>query len=411
MNDGSLPAWVENGCRSGPRWAWVLLAVLGAACRPPALGPTEVPKVVASIPVGQANGDEFVNGARLALELHRREGGVAVDLEILDSADSGGANKAEREAAIAAQAIADPAVVAYLGPSTSDSAKVSMPLLNQAGVTQVSYSASWPGLTLAGFGAGEPGIYFPSGERHFFRVAPRDDIGSRLEAEWVASQGWRRLFMVAPDTVFARGASGIFVTAAQDLGMEVLGYELFHPATASTDSLEAMADRALATHPDVVCFTATSAEFGAAMLRRLRDRAPQLPIVGRGAVVSSLFVEQVGKARAEGIYSTALGGSVAQLPSPQAAQFRREYRQAYGREAPFRAALSFEAMTALLRAIERAQPRTRTAVLAEMHRLGEVSGVLGTWSFTASGDISRGWAGLWRVHDGEWRFVKILDDP
>ena len=407
MRDGDDFSWIRALLGSGHRWLLGLLLVAG--CGPAGVDPSDVPKVLASMPIGRKSGIEFVNGAQLALEIHRRNGGRAVELEMLDSVDPDGNSYDRREAEIAAQAIADPAVVAYLGPALSDSAKVSMPLLNQAGITQVSYSASWSGLTVSGFGPGEPGMYFPSGEQHFFRVAPRDDVGSRLAAEWIDGQGYRRLYVVSPDTVFGLGASGIFVTVAQDLGLEVVAYELFDHAAAPAEVLEAMADRAVAANPDVVCFTGTSSQFGAILLRRLRDRAPQLPVVGLGAVVSPFFIEELGAARAEGIYSTALGGSVAHLPSPQAAEFRREYRQAFGLEAPFRAALSFEAMNVLLRAIERAQPRTRAGVLAEMRRLGEYSGVFGTWSFTATGDIDRRQVGLWQVRGGEWEFVKMLE--
>ena len=383
-----------------------LVACAGPQAEPP---PTPV-KVVASFVFGRNGSDEFGAGAQLALEEHRRAGGVQVELELKGSSYADLSASTELERRIAADAIADPAVLAYLGPAFSDSAKVSMPMLNRAGMLQVSYGATWPGLTRPGFGAGEPGIYFPSGRRHFFRVVPTDDLSTPLVARWVSEQGWHRVFVVGVDTAFGHGAAGTFATAAQDLGLEVVGPELLPEGAIEDEELVAIARQVLAAAPDGVIFTSTTSSFGSSLVRHLRERAPDLPVLNLGAVMESNFIQKVGPELAQKMYSTALGVPVEHLRTPRAIAFRRLFSQTYGREASFRAGLSYEAMSVILRAIELARPRTREGVLAAMDRLGRVDGLQGPWTFTDTGDISITWSGLWWVEGEEWRFVQVLSD-
>jgi ABC-type branched-subunit amino acid transport system substrate-binding protein len=145
----------------------------------------ETLRIVVSVPLGSSTGQSIERAVQVAVrEAGHRAGGFRIELVIEDTGNEHGAWGAEKEAAAARRAIKDPRVVAYIGPINSSAAKVSMPILNTAPLVQVSPTATWPGLTKIGFMPGEPGIFYPTGVRHFARVIPTDDIQGPAAAIW-----------------------------------------------------------------------------------------------------------------------------------------------------------------------------------------------------------------------------------
>ena len=78
----------------------------------------------------------------------------------------------------ARKAAQDKSTIAYLGEFNSGASAISIPILNQAGILQVSPSNTAVGLTRTEPGAdkGEPDKYYPTGKRTYGRVVPTDDI-------------------------------------------------------------------------------------------------------------------------------------------------------------------------------------------------------------------------------------------
>jgi branched-chain amino acid transport system substrate-binding protein len=64
-----------------------------------------------------------------------------------------------------------------LGESNSGATAVSLPLLNDAGLLQISPSNTYVGLTRSeGADKGEPDKYYPSGKRTYGRIMPPDNV-------------------------------------------------------------------------------------------------------------------------------------------------------------------------------------------------------------------------------------------
>src|SRR4051812_31552672 len=122
--------------------------------------------VYSSVPLQGASrtqSEAIVNGAKLALE---QAGGKAGDFTVKytsldDSTAQAGSWTAEAESANARKASQDKSTVAYLGTLNSGAAKVSIPLLGEAGIGMVSPANTYLGLTKGGPGAepGEPEKY------------------------------------------------------------------------------------------------------------------------------------------------------------------------------------------------------------------------------------------------------------
>ena len=73
----------------------------------------------------------------------------------------------------AKRAAQDPSTIAYLGDFNSAATAISLPLINGAGVLQVSPSSPYVGLTSSlDAGQDEPERFYPSGRRTFARRDP-----------------------------------------------------------------------------------------------------------------------------------------------------------------------------------------------------------------------------------------------
>ncbi|MGZ4666329.1 MAG: ABC transporter substrate-binding protein, partial [Frankiaceae bacterium] len=128
--------------------------------------------VYSSLPLQGATGvqgNAYVNGIRLALE---QAGGKAgqwtVNYTSLDdSTAAAGKWDPGQTAANARKVATDSKAVYYIGEFNTDASKISMPILNQAGVTQVSPGNTYVGLTtnLPGSAPGEPQKYYRTGTR------------------------------------------------------------------------------------------------------------------------------------------------------------------------------------------------------------------------------------------------------
>ncbi|MDQ3741634.1 MAG: ABC transporter substrate-binding protein, partial [Actinomycetota bacterium] len=173
---------------------------------------------------------DVVRAQKLALE---EAGGRAGDFRIsyvsLDSADpKTGHWSPKRVAANARTAVDDLQTIAYLGELEAGASAISVPVLNEGGMLQVSPGDTFAGLTERG-APGEPDKYYPSGRRTFARLVPPDH---RQVDELVALMTRRRIrrAYLADD----RGAAGSalvqrLASRLRASGIEVVDRERLDP--------------------------------------------------------------------------------------------------------------------------------------------------------------------------------------
>ncbi len=386
----------------------VLCLLVPTACD--GIGGPKTVKVAVSLPLGLEIGKDMLNAAQLALdEAGGKAGDVSVELLVFDASDPKGSPVSpdlEREATT--QAIADSKVVAYLGAAATDQARVSIPLLNEADIAQVSPSATWPGLTKPGYGPGEPGIYYPTGRRNFFRTVPSDDAQGVAAARWVSQLGIQTVYVVDNDTAYGRGIAGIFEARAQDFGIEVVAHDSFNADSVTAEELTALARRVVEAKPDLVYFGGGAESKGTEFVGAIRALDPNAQIMGADGLMQDQLITDLGPDLAGGLYATNGTIPVGQLESEEAAAFLTKYKATYGKEPPPYAVTTYEAMKVLLHAIEQAKEPTRKGVLEVMQNLGEFSGVFGRWRFDAQGDIT--WTAIsgMQVQNGTWTFVQVV---
>ena len=117
-----------------------------------------------------ADGRDVADGARLALkEASGEAGGLEVQARFLNDPSTGEEVALAAVGANARKAAEDSSTAAYIGDFTSGATRTSSPILNEAGIAQVSPAAAAPDLTQDDF-------YRPAGDVTFARVIPSEAI-------------------------------------------------------------------------------------------------------------------------------------------------------------------------------------------------------------------------------------------
>ncbi|MBN1261849.1 MAG: branched-chain amino acid ABC transporter substrate-binding protein [Anaerolineae bacterium] len=386
----------------------ILLLLLATAVGCGGRNPETV-RVVIAYPLGLDIGYDMLHGAELALdEAGGMAGDVAVELVVFDTSDPEGSPVSpEMEIQAAEAAVAEPLVVAYLGAPTSDQARASLPILNAALIPQFSPAATWPGLTKPGFGPGEPGVYYPTGRRTFFRMAPSDEVQGVVAANWVSFLRAGTVTVVDDRTAYGSGIAGIFELQASDQGIEIVGRYSFEGREPDMTQIATLAQTIVAAEPDLVFLGTSLGTGGAQIVLALRELDPNIVLMGPDGMLQDQLISAVGVGLAEGIYAINVSVPASQMPSARG--LVSNFEALYGKEPPAYAVNSYEAMNVILYAIERAETLTPEGVLDVIAGLDTFTGALGTWSFSPAGDISRAVFSGMQVRDGAWAFVRVID--
>ncbi len=343
----------------------------------------------------KAQTDTVVNAISLAIEeAGGKVGGYTIKYQ--DKDDSTAATGKWDEATeikTANDAVANDAVVGYLGTFNSGAAKLSIPILCQAGIVMISPANTYPGLSKAGKGeAGEPEKYHPNGcTVNYTRTVPADDLQGRAGALWASQLGVKKAYVLDDTELYGKGIADVFVAEAPNFSVEILGRD---GIDGKATDYKALAEKVKAAGPDLVYYGGITQNNAGQLFRDLRDAMPDVKLMAPDGVFESEFLQAAGAA-AEGAYIT-FGGVPPDQLTGDGATFIAKYKEKYP-DAPPEAytAYGYEAAKVLLAAIDRAAATNpsdmaglRAAVLKEVFATKDYKGVLGTWSFNAEGDTS-----------------------
>jgi branched-chain amino acid transport system substrate-binding protein len=374
------------------------------------LAPAKV-KVVVSLPLGLEYAKDMLNAAQLAVnKANGKAGNVSVEIVPASHSDpNGDAVSAPLAQKNTEEAVKDPAVVAVLGPLNSSVARTMIPILNQASIAEIASTTTWPGLTKPGYGPGEPGIYYPTGRRNFFRTVPSDELQGAAAARWAAKLGYKSAYIINGTGPYEQGVAGVFEITAKDLGLIILGKDTFPiEGKLSPEQLQTIVTNVTTAKPDVVYLGGGFGTNGEFPVRALREADPAIPLIGPDGIQVDDLIKFLGNDLSKNIYATTVALPADKLSTSAAMDFVTSYQSAYGKKPSAYDAATYEAMNVLLYAIGRAKQPTREGVLDAMQNLGDYTGIFGTWHFDPQGDISfTGISGM-QVQDGKWVFVEAL---
>ncbi len=356
-------------------------------------------KIAVALPMDQGWAMPTLQGIQLALQGHDN-----IELVTYDTAGY----DVDLEIQAAQQAIADPDVVAYIGMGGSGQARAILPLLNEANLAAISLTATAPGLTKPGFGENEPGIYYPTGRRNFFRMVPSDEVQGRAAAYWADERASRIVYLVDDGSFYGTTVTGVFEVTAQEVSISIVGHEHFDPETATDETYAELAAQIIEASPTMVYIGAYADGGASDLIAALRQIDPALMIMGTdGIVLADYVITDVGAEPAEGVYATDV------VPPPQqvatAADFVTAYEAAYNMTPITNSMTGYEAMNALLYVIDHTADPSRNNVIRGLSSMEDFSGAMGRWNFDVNGDISTNAISVWQIQSGQWVFVEIAD--
>jgi branched-chain amino acid transport system substrate-binding protein len=351
----------------------------------------------------------IVNGEKLALEeAHGHVGKFGVSYYSLDDSDPNTQEwSADLAAANAKVASQDKSTIAYLGEYDSGATAISLPLINDGGILQVSPASGYVGLTSSTFaGQDEPARFYPTGTCTFGRNVPTDLVQGAAAVALLRKLGVHSLYVIGDLDAFNASLAQIVTADAQQAGINVLASDTID-MTASDYSGEVK--KVDAANPGAVFYAGDAGTGAATLFHQLYAASGQLKLIGSSAFDTPTFTASLGDAAVNTYFTTPV---LAPRSYPAAAQrFFAAYRREYGYPAPAVALYGYDALQDVLISIAHAGSHgdVRSAVTAAFLSLHNRNSVLGRYSIQSNGDTTLTTYGADRVVRGEPVFYAALD--
>jgi branched-chain amino acid transport system substrate-binding protein len=400
-----------NGRRLAPALA-ALAALAAAGCSSSGTGGTAATTsgstvdVYSSLPMQGSSSAQtipMVNGIKLALsEAHDKAGDLNVKYtELDDSTAAAGKWDPTQTAANAREAATDSKAVYYIGEFNSGASEVSIPILNAAGLTQVSPANTYVGLTtnLPGSAAGEPQKYYPSGTRNYLRIVPIDSIQAASDLMAMKQAGCSKVAVANDKEAYGTGLATLLELEKGMYGVNIVSNTGIDPTAANFRSY---ASTIASQGANCFFFSGIVSNGAVQITKDVNAALPAAKVFGGDGVCTSSFTEAsqggVPAAIDKLIECTVATQNLVAYPGGK--QFLAEYKAAYGVANPDPYAIyGYEAMQLGLQTIASlgANGGNRADVLKSLFALKNTASVLGTFGFNKDGDTTLKSYGVYKV--------------
>jgi branched-chain amino acid transport system substrate-binding protein len=357
----------------------------------------------------------MVNGIKLALD---QAGGKAgqwtVDYTSLDDSTApAGKWDPTQTAANARKVAGDSKAVYYIGEFNSGASEVSIPILNQAGIPQVSPANTYVGLTtnLPGSAPGEPQKYYPTGKRTYLRIVPIDSIQAAADLIAMKQAGCTKVAVANDKEAYGQGLATL-------LGLEKGFYGITITSDTGIDptapNFRSYASTIAGQGADCFFFAGIVSNGAVQITKDVHAALPKAKIFGADGVCTDSYT-----AASKGgvpatidplMECTVATQNLAAYPGGKA--FLAAYKAKYGVAHPDPYAIyGYEAMKLGLDTIASlgSNGSNKADVLKALFAVKSRSSVLGTYGFDANGDTTLKAYGLYKVNAaGEPVFYKTI---
>jgi branched-chain amino acid transport system substrate-binding protein len=350
-----------------------------------------------------------INGEKLALEkAGGRAGRFRIKYVSLDDATAqAGKWDPGATSANARKAAQDRNTIAYLGEFNSGASAISIPILNQAGILQVSPSNTAIGLTRSeGAEKGEPDKYYPTGKRTYGRVVPADHIQAAAQVTYQRDNGCTKTYVLNDKEVYGKGLADNFVKLAGGQGLKVLGNDGIDP---KAPNYRALAGSIAGKGADCVFFGGITQNNAVQLFNDLHAALPQAKLFGPDGVADPVFPAKIAPATAAVTYVTNPTLDPKLYP-PAGQDFFRQYRARFHEDVDPYSIYGYEAMSVVLQSIQNAGDKgdDRTAVIDAFFHIKDRDSVLGKYSIDENGDTTLTDYGGDRIRHGKLVFDKVI---
>jgi branched-chain amino acid transport system substrate-binding protein len=352
--------------------------------------------------------ESVVNGEKLALEeANGKVGKFTIKYVSLDdSTAAAGKWEPGQVSSNARKAAQDKTTIVYLGEFNSGASAISIPVINEAGILQISPSNTELGLTRPGGAPGTPDKYYPSGQRTFGRVVPADHIQGAAQATFMKEEGCTKVYILNDKEVYGKGLSDQVSKIGKEQGVNIVANEGIDTKAANFRSL---AQKVRSAGADCMFFGGITQNKGVQLFSDVHAVNPDIKLFGPDGVAETPFTEKIGQSVQAKTYVTAPTLDPKLYP-PAAQDFYDTFKQKFGKDPEPYAIYGYEAMKVALLAIQNAGDKgnDRQAVIDAFFNIKDRESVLGKYSIDENGDTTLTDYGAYRVKDGALVFDKVI---
>lgn len=380
--------------------AFFVLSLSLAACGGTSSGGGVI-KIATDLPVSgtdAANGLPTQYGADLAVQ-QNSDLGSGYTLQIVHKNDEGtsGADASVGAANIRAL-LADPQVMAVVGPFNSGVAKAEIPVANTGGLVLMSPANTNPGLTKEQYAAAR-GIDFaqlhPAGTKeYYFRTPATDDVQGKVNSDMALGDpiNAKTAFVIDDSTTYGAGLAAFFTQNFQSGGGTIAGSHSVTPQEVA--SFNSLAATIVAAKPDVVYYGGVVSQGGGALKKALWAAGYKGPVVGGDGIADDpSWITTAGSDAAGNTYGTVAAPDPGSLTSTEAANFKSAYNTFVSGK-PDAALLPYSAAAyacatieiAAIKAIIRSGKAPTRAAIRDYIAGNHFPTIIGTISFDVNGD-------------------------
>ncbi len=337
-------------------------------------------------------GKDNENGARMAIdELNAKGvmiGGKKAKFELLAEDDAGD----PKQGTAAAQKLVDSKVNGVVGHLNSGTSIPASKIYSDAGIPQISPSATNPKFTRNGY-------------KTTFRVVADDvHLGGTLGRYAVKDLKGKSVAVVDDRTAYGQGVAEEFSKAVKAAGGKVVDSQFTtDKATDFTAILTAIKSK----KPDVVFFGGMDAVAGP-MLRQMKQLGVKAKFMGGDGICSGELPKLAAGAMDDGQVVCAEAGGVEGKEKPALDKFKADFKAKFGADVQIYAPYVYDALNLMVAAMVKAGSAEPAKYLPVLAKTKDYKGVTGNITFDEKGDIKNGALTLFTYKDGKREQIAVV---
>ena len=326
-------------------------------------------------------GINISNGVELALEQHNAKSGVT-QVKLIKYDTQGDPTQATNQAK---KALTDK-VVGIVGPAFSGESKTAVPILDEAGIPNVSPSATAVSLAQNGW-------------KTWHRVLANDDVQGPGAADFLAKTvGAKTVAVIDDQSEYGKGlADAVRKQLAAD-SVKVAVNDSINP---DASSFYSTVNKVKPANVDAVYFGGYYSAAGK-LVKQLRDGGVQGTFMSGDGTLDAQFITG-GGAAANGALLTCTCSSAVGSTDPAVQKFATDYKAKFGVDAATYSAEGFDATNAFLQAIDAG--KTSTSDINDFITNIDFKGVSKQIKFQPNGELSGDLLFVTEVKDGKLAFL------
>ena len=337
-------------------------------------------------------GKDNENGARMAIDDLNAKGltigGTKVTFELLAEDDAGD----PKQGTAAAQKLVDAKVNGVVGHLNSGTSIPASKIYSDAGIPQISPSATNPKYTRQGY-------------KTTFRVVADDvHLGGTLGKYAVTDLKGKSIAVIDDRTAYGQGVADEFEKGVAAAGGKVVGREFTtDKATDFTGILTGLKGK----KPDVVFFGGMDAVAGP-MLRQLKQLGIKAKFMGGDGICSGELPKLAAGAMADGQVVCAEAGGVEGEAKASMEDFKGKFKTKFNADVQIYAPYVYDSVNLLANAMQKADSADPAKYLPELAKTADYKGVTGTISFDEKGDVKNGALTLFTYKGGKREQIAVV---